>query len=314
MDQVIPHWRDEQWWSAWLFPEQNIFALHIPVVTQVVVLIGLTVLFSALASLLPADSVFGYDWFNFFSRGYMPPYYPPWDRFVVAPLQWTSLVGLTIAAFSLAAVKRAAHPLSMVCAMFALPLLWTVFLGQLEGLAVLGLLALPWLTPLALVKPQVAFFGFLARRSHVLGLSVFLLISILLWGLWPLDMLTVMRVIAEGPYLQDISLKGWGVVIALPLMWWSRGDMDMLMLAGSFMILTLIPYNLLPAAPAIARLRPRAALLASLLSWLPLTANWLGPGGWWLGWVFVGYLWLGLAARRYPQMRLGPWLRRFIVE
>jgi hypothetical protein len=64
----------------------------------------------------------------------------------------------------------------------------------------------------------------------------------------------------------------------------------------------LIPYNLLPVIPSIARLKPLPAALAMLLSWLPLSANWLGPKGWWLGWFFVVWLWAMLAVERYPQI------------
>jgi hypothetical protein len=91
--------------------------------------------------------------------------------------------------------------------------------------------------------------------------------------------------------------------VALPLFWFSRGDMDMLMVAGAFMTPHLIPYNLMPVAPAIARLRPALAGLTMVCSWLSLSANWLGPAGWWLGWLAVIVLWLGLAYDRYVAKR-----------
>jgi hypothetical protein len=100
----------------------------------------------------------------------------------------------------------------------------------------------------------------------------------------------------EGRLVTDISLHYFGVPLALLMFWVSRGDMDMLMLSGTFATLYLLPYNLLPVVPAIARLRPRSALVAALLSWLPVSANWLGAGGWWLGWLFIGFLWICLVA------------------
>jgi hypothetical protein len=73
------------------------------------------------------------------------------------------------------------------------------------------------------------------------------------------------------------------------------------MLSGCFMLSHLIPYNLLPATPAIARLKPLPAILAVLFSWMPLVANRIGPIGWWFGWLFILWLWINLAVMRYPQ-------------
>ncbi|OGO17485.1 MAG: hypothetical protein A2Z14_17205 [Chloroflexi bacterium RBG_16_48_8] len=75
----------------------------------------------------------------------------------------------------------------------------------------------------------------------------------------------------------------------------------MLMLSGAFITPHLIPYNLLTIVPAIARLKPAAAIVACLLSWLPFSVNWLGKQGWWLGWLFIIRLWGSLALRRYPS-------------
>ena len=69
-----------------------------------------------------------------------------------------------------------------------------------------------------------------------------------------------------------------GAIAALPMLWFSRGDVDMLMISGAVMTPHLIPYNMLPFTPAIARLKPLPALAAAVLSWLPFSANWLGRG------------------------------------
>jgi hypothetical protein len=94
--------------------------------------------------------------------------------------------------------------------------------------------------------------------------------------------------------------------------WFSRGDMDMLMVCGAFITPYVIFYNLLPLAPAVARLKPRAALLALILSFLSLSANWLGPNGWWLGWAFAPWIWIGLAAKHYPNFVLSRWYHRVL--
>ena len=75
----------------------------------------------------------------------------------------------------------------------------------------------------------------------------------------------------------------------------------MLMLSGCLLLSHLIPYNLLPVSPAIARLKPLPAILAVLFSWMPMLANRIGPLGWWFGWLFILWLWINLAVMRYPQ-------------
>jgi len=285
--------------SQALFPERPVTRNALPLPQQTLLFFGLFGGFYLVSRLLFADRFQGFDWVHFWSSGRIPPFYPPWTLPIVRLLNWHGLVGITLAATTLASLIRAEHPLSALLPLLTLPLLWTLFLGQLEGIALLGLLGLPWLTPLALIKPQVAVFAFGARRSYLLGLALFLGLSLLVWGPWPLRALAMNRYYAEERYVQDIGLGMYGTVVALPLLWLSRGDGDMLMLSGALLTPHLIPYNLLPAVPAIARLRPRPAVIAGALSWLPLSANWIGPWGWWLGWLFVLWLWLNLAVERY---------------
>jgi hypothetical protein len=232
----------------------------------------------------------------------------------VAPLTWEWLIGFSVAGVALAVLKRAVHPVSAVCALLTLPLLWTLFLGQLEGLMTLGLAALPWLAPLALLKPQLSTFAFGARPAYLVAFGLWIALSLVIWGPWPLDMLGFESYYSAGRLVTDISLRGWGLPLALLLFWVARGDMDLLLYSGAFATLYLLPYNLLPATPAIARLRPRAAVIACLLSWLPFAANWLGPGGWWLGWLFIGFMWVCLAAARYPHVAPRAWWRRLLIE
>ena len=173
-----------------LFPDQRIHAREWSIRDQVVVFVLLAIMSYWVGSSFLADGVSGYDWLNFFSQGRIPPYYPPWTRYV-SLLDWPMMFGLSMAAVGLSIAKRSVHPVSALLALVSLPVCWTMYLGQLDGLAVLGLLGLPWLAPLALLKPQVSFFAFGARRSHVLGGVAWIVISILIWGFWPERMFAV---------------------------------------------------------------------------------------------------------------------------
>ena len=272
----------------------------------VVVWCILTAVFTAVAAIIPEDGSFAFDWNNFFRQGWnVPVFYPPWTTMLVAQLNWPLLTGLTLSAFSVAVLQRASSYPSAVIAFFNLPLLWAIFLGQLDGLGLLGVVGLPWLVPLVLMKPQVAFFAIFSQRKAVVIAAVFLLLSLLIWGLWPLSMLAY-HASEQEAWPQDIALGWLGLPLFVLLVWkMPKNDVDWWMLAGTTVTPFLIPYNLLPLMPAVARLPKKWAAAAATTSWLPLAANWVGSSGWYLGWLPVAIIGLGLAATRSDEWFLG---------
>ena len=295
-----------------LFPEQEIFTRRLPIRITIPLFVTLTTVISLGASVLPMNSLIGFDWKHFFGNNNFPPFYPPWTLDVVKYMTFPILVGITLSAILLAVIQRSVHIISAAAAMLSLPVLWTVFLGQLEGIVVLGMLGLPWLIPLVIIKPQISFFGLGARRSYILAFVIFLILSIAIWRNWPVEMLSVNQYYGEGRYVQDIALGWWGLPFFLATVWFSRGDMDMLMASGAFISPHIIFYNLLPLTPAVARLTPRAAIVATILSYFTLSSNRLGANGWWLGWGFVVWVWTNLAAQRYPELKYSRWLNRIV--
>lgn len=289
-------------WLAIIFPEQKIYNDRWSPRQRVLLFIVLCVIFFGVSYFVPANGFIAFDWVNVFSRGRLPPFYPPWGGLVIRFLTWQLLFSLSMAGIGLSIFVRSKHVISSIAALLALPVFWTIFLGQLEGLVTLGLLGLPWLVPIALIKPQVSVFALGAKRSYLTAGILWVIISFAVWGFWPARMFAVNTYYAEGRYVQDISIGLAGLFVALPMFWFSRGDMDMLMISGTFMTSHLIPYNMLPFTSAIARLKPIPALIACVLSWLPFSANWLGQWGWWLGWLFVIWLWGWLAASRYLKL------------
>lgn len=270
-----------------------------------------TICFSFACAHIPMNKYMAFDWVHFWGIERIPPFYPPWTIYVVRSLTYPILIGITLAAFLTATLQRSCHPISAIAAFFCLPLIWTIFLGQLEGISTLGMLGLPILIPLVLIKPQISIFGLGARRSYILAFIIFMFLSLLFWGNWIENLLAIESFYAEGRYAQNIGLGFWGLPFFLLTLWFSRGDMDMLMASGAFLSPHIIFYNFLPLTPAVSRLKPRAALVALVLSFMTLSSNWLGPIGWWLGWGFVPWLWLNLAAKRYPNSKIAKWLSFF---
>ena len=300
----IWHWFDP------LFPEQEIYTKKLSFRYSISALIVLTIFITLLASFMPENEYIGFDWTHFWEIQNIPPFYPPWTLHLVKRITFPLLIGLTVASFIIATYQRSNYVFSSLAALLCFPLIWTVFLGQLEGWVVLGMLYMPWLIPMVLVKPQVSIFGLGARRSYIIAFLVFLGLSLLIWGNWPAKMFAINTYYHGDEYPQDIGLGIWGLPVFLSMLWFSRGDMDMLMACGAFITPHLVFYNLLPLTPAVARLKSKKAIIALFLSFTPLLANWLGEKAWFFGWSFVLWLWINLAGQRYPDSWLAKWLEK----
>jgi len=300
-------------WRFWpnleieLFPASTVKKRPLTWRRFLLILAGSTLLFGAIGFFVKADGVVGFDWYHYYSRGIREPFYPPWLVYVQW-LTWPGLIGLSCAGLIIALYQRGASPPVMGIAFLAWPLLWLLFVGQLDGLVLLGLTGLPWLTPLATLKPQITVFAFMAHKKWLIVLIVWLLATILIWGLWPVDMFNYQSrweaLYDEAAQPQNISLWPWTLPLALVLLWLSRGDMDMLMLTGTFVTPHIIPYSYVVVLPAIARIKPWLAVTLVILSWLPLSANWVGDWGWYLGHLFGAILWLALYWQRRAQQHL----------
>ncbi|MCK6625042.1 MAG: hypothetical protein L6R45_07680 [Anaerolineae bacterium] len=296
--------REVNWLELWrkidatFFPEQPQPKRSMPIWQYLLFIVVGMVVFSFLGSLLPPVGLIGYDWVNFFSTPVQEEglsYYPPWVEYV-SYLTWPLLIG----GLALGLYQRRASLLAMSLAFFTLPALWLVFLGQIEGLIVFGLTGMPWLAPLVTIKPQVGYLAFLARKKDLVVLLIWLALTTAIWGLWPLDMLTISNFTAwEEPH--DISIWPWSLPLVIILLWLSRGDEDMLMLAGVFALPYLHSYHYFVVLPAMARLTWWVAILAAVVSWLPLLANWFGPWAWQLGHLFPMILWVSLYLQRQKR-------------
>ena len=246
----------------------------------------------------------GFDWKCCFSTGNLGSFFVPWMYPIVQLFNPQSMFAITILALVVRMWRYRARAWRIALALISLPTLWLLFLGNVDGLVMVGLLLLPVLgVPLVLVKPQVASFSLLANRRSITATIVWLVISIVLWGPWPLNFLGVGNAAWREAWPQDITLYPWGALLALPLLWWSRGDEDMLMAAGSLMTPHLFPYHFYVLMPALGRMTAFWALLSWGLSFSPLLANYWGPAAWHFGNLTSLTMWVGLYLRRRAVQR-----------
>lgn len=256
------------------------------------------IVFSGLAALFPLSNLIAHDWRLYFSTGLRDglEYYAPWVtylRYLPLPV----LTGLTLTGLSLALIQRRSGLAGIAAAFLSQPVWWVLSVGQIDGLILLGLTALPWLTPLVTLKPQAGYLALLRSRSYMLGGLIWLVISMAIWGPWPLEPFQYFAAAPERPY-SDIGLWPWGLIPAVLMLWFSRGDMDMLMTAGTFAAPHLHPYHYFLVVPALARMPAGLSLVLAAVSWAPLLGRWLGPWAWYLGHLFPAALWILLWRKR----------------
>jgi hypothetical protein len=171
-------------------------------------------------------------------------------------------------------------------------------LGQQPPVGLAMTLLLAWVVPMVLLRPQLAAFALLARRSWFVTGALWLALSIIVWGWWLPNLLLKVTPEAKAVQPQNVSLFPWSIVFVLPMLWLSRRDPDMLMTAGSFIAPSVLPYYYVVLMPSLARLPLKYALFCWLCSFLPLTANYFGPAWWLTGNIFPLVIWLGLWQKR----------------
>jgi hypothetical protein len=242
----------------------------------------------------------GFDWIHFFQFGRFPGFWLPWTKALVGWMDFPTVFALSMIGLGWRTRKYSHSPLPLVLTLASLPMFWILHLGNYDCLVVLGLMLLPWGVPLALLKPHLAAFAFLANRKWFLAGAIWIILSLLIWGFWPL---TQINTIIVNPawreeWVQDISLFPWGLLVAVPLLWYSRGDEDLLMAAGSLATPHLFPYHFIVLMPSLGRMRLRWMILTWIFTWSPLLANYLGPGAWHFGNFASLCFWCGIYFNR----------------
>ena len=236
----------------------------------------------------------GFDWTHYFSKGLIHPIWTPWTKAILRVVSWRLVATIILFALIYRSYQFNRSPIPMALALFSLPTLWVLYLSNLDGLVMLGLIIGPLGIPLTLMKPQLALFAALAKKTSLLAAIIWGLISLLIWGLWPLNFLMALTPEWKVEWVQDISLFPWGLVIALPLLWFSKGDEDLLMAAGSLATPHLFPYHFIVLMPGLGRMKWPWMIVTWIISWTPLLANWLGDKAWHFGNLLSLCFWIGI--------------------
>lgn len=209
---------------------------------------------------------------------------PPWTLLPLLPLAllperigWLALVVIGLIAFALTAVKLGASPVAFAAFLLSPLVIRVLYFGQIEWLALLGILFPPWLGLFfVLVKPQVGIgvaLFWLVEAWRLGGLrqvvttfapvTIALLASFAVFGFWPINGLTIYR-----ETRLNISLWPWGIVLGELLLAraWRKRDIGAAVAAGPM----LSPYvgNSFVAVMAGAVRYERVMVVVSAALWM----------------------------------------------
>lgn len=295
----------------WLAQRRREWTLSAPFDWRITIACGVgALLLFPLVRLLP---VAGWDWGVYFARGDLAQY-PPWSGLVLAPLtilpwrEGLALVnGMTLCAVAFATRREAdgQRPLprflAPLLALLSPPTLMLLWQGNIDGLVQFGIVSFPFGLVVALIKPHLAIWAVAARRSWVIAALAFLLISLVIWAGWPVDLFATLPARNAHP-----MAMGWQnlspvlLIIGLAMLPFTRADPLHLMCVGAFLTPYLLPQHLLLLLPSLGRVQGTRRLLLWGMAWTTaLPAMFMSWG------LYAAYLfplvawWLLLPPRRH---------------
>ena len=242
----------------------------------------------------------GSDWVHHWQPRFEINAYPPWIELLLFLLPGLPfLSGLTLTALLLALRLRRANHWHILAAFSAMPLFWTLWLGQIDAVPLLGLISLPWGLPLVLLKPQVAIWyvwSWWRKRPDrwliaLVGVA-FLGSTLLIWGWWP------GRFSAPAAYRTVYDLSAWrlhwilGATALLGAL--LESDPDRAMALGALAAPYIQGASYFVLLPTLARLSGWPLLVVWLTSWAGTAALFFGDAARPLAALFPLALWTAL--------------------
>ena len=248
--------------------------------------------------------VVGWDWYYWF-HAHRVEFYPPWTELVLSPLNaltWRSGLALLNALMLMAVAVGAAKAVdggrlsrlgAVLLALLTPPVFMALWLGNIEGLVLLGLVALPPGVVLALMKPNLTLWAMLARRRWLFWSAALFLGSLLVWGWWPARTFSEMGRLGENPMTIGWYNLGWPVgLLGAILLLLSNADPLRLMAAGFLVTPYLMPNHSLLLLPALGRVTGWKRLILWGLAWVSGIASGMNVGpGRYLGLAFPLAVW-----------------------
>jgi len=260
----------------------------------------------ALGWLLRDAPLLGYDWLTMFHANTATDvYYPPWTSIVLWPLAelpWrlglALINGITIAAVAVSTYHQGVldkNPWRIpatLLAVLTLQVAIVLWLGHIDGLALLAILGLPWLAPVVSMKATFVGFGVFARKSWFITALVFGGLSLLLWPGWPATLASTLDFRNTHPSAAGWAVTGWlpAALGVLMLAHSRRTDWLQITAAGSLLYPFLLPYHSLVLLPAFGALRGLRLITAWLAAWLMLIPVALNDH-YWLYFMLPAWLW-----------------------
>ena len=217
-------------------------------------------------------------------RGFV---YPPWTAILLAPFGLLPLLLATLlelclyfAIVSAVIFKFGGNRRTLLIALTSFVALDAALELNIDWLVYVGLLVPPAFSGVfLLIKPQDALGYWLSLKRQVfvramILVMVVLIISLVIWGPWPLRMWDAIRVntLGKSYNMAPLALLPWPIAVAIGLgIGWvafKRRDPALSILAGLFFIPYTTLYALLLPLALLAVRYPRVALVVTVVVWI----------------------------------------------
>lgn len=245
------------------------------------VVIG-TIVLLPLTTQLP---MLGYEW-PFYISGQVDINYPPYLQLAIKPFSiwpWRlgvailcGLLPMTVAMSTFREASRissnrlfrfGSSTLALLTPLIPM-LMWE---GNASIITMFGLLSLPYGVLFAVIQPHLPVWAMLARRRWTLFGIGFGILSLFIWGLWPIHTVTNMGNWIGHPSALGWSSMGWPVaVVGLFMLPFVNANPLRLMAVGAFLIPYALPVHFVLMLPAIGRVRGWRQVLLWASVWLLL--------------------------------------------